>query len=105
MNGTVQPPALGTADGSPPIMQAGTEDVNDQTLSRNNKTTSEARESSTALNRQGSGEEPKSSGEDWKAGRAEWMIIIVIAIVSLMVALDATILVPVLPVSASRKRL
>ena len=37
--------------------------------------------------------------EDWKAGRSEWMIIIVMAVVSLMVALDATILVPVLPVS------
>ena len=35
----------------------------------------------------------------WKAGRSQWLIIIVIAIVSLMVALDATILVPVLPVS------
>lgn len=35
----------------------------------------------------------------WKAGRKEWMVIIVLAIVSLMVALDAIILVPVLPVS------
>ena len=35
---------------------------------------------------------------EWKAGKEEWMIILVIAIVSLMVALDATILVPVLPV-------
>ena len=35
---------------------------------------------------------------EWRAGRSEWMIIIVLAIVSLMVALDATILVPVLPV-------
>ncbi|KAI4114346.1 MAG: hypothetical protein LQ345_004852 [Seirophora villosa] len=33
----------------------------------------------------------------WKAGRKEWMIIIVLAIVSLMVALNATVLVPVLP--------
>ena len=40
------------------------------------------------------------SEQEWKAGRREWMIIIVLAIVSLMVALDATILVPVLPVSA-----
>ena len=38
---------------------------------------------------------------EWKAGKEEWMIILVIAIVSLMVALDATILVPVLPVGAS----
>ena len=39
---------------------------------------------------------------EWKAGKEEWMIILVIAIVSLMVALDATILVPVLPVGASQ---
>lgn len=38
---------------------------------------------------------------EWKAGREEWLIIAVIAIVSLMVALDATILVPVLPAIAS----
>ncbi|KAI9784712.1 MAG: hypothetical protein M1835_003515 [Candelina submexicana] len=37
------------------------------------------------------------SEQAWKAGRKEWMIIIVLAIISLMVALDATILVPVLP--------
>ncbi len=41
-----------------------------------------------------------ASDPEWKAGRDEWMIIVVLAIVSLMVALDATILVPVLPVSA-----
>lgn len=35
---------------------------------------------------------------EWKAGKEEWMIILVIAVVSLMVALDATILVSVLPV-------
>ena len=34
----------------------------------------------------------------WKVSKHEWTIIIVIAIVSLMVALDATILVTVLPV-------
>ena len=38
---------------------------------------------------------------EWKAGKEEWMIVLVIAIVSLMVALDATILVTVLPVGAS----
>ncbi|KAB2570574.1 Efflux pump FUS6 [Lasiodiplodia theobromae] len=37
------------------------------------------------------------SGDDWKAGRAEWMIIIVLAFVSLMVSIDATILVTALP--------
>lgn len=36
---------------------------------------------------------------DWKAGRQEWLIMIVLLIVSLMASIDATILVPVLPVS------
>lgn len=40
-----------------------------------------------------------ASDPEWRAGRNEWMVIIVVAFVSLMVALDATILVPVLPVS------
>lgn len=35
----------------------------------------------------------------WQAGRQEWLIVICLAIVSLMVALDATIVIPVLPVS------
>lgn len=35
---------------------------------------------------------------DWKVGKEEWAIVIVLAIVSLMVALDATILVTALPV-------
>ena len=100
MDANIKPSTLGTGDALPPIMQASTENTNDQTLSGTEKKTSETRESSTSLNRQGSVKEPNTSGEDWKAGRAEWMIIIVIAIVSLMVALDATILVPVLPVSA-----
>lgn len=38
---------------------------------------------------------------DWKAGKEEWAIIIVLAVVSLMVALDATILVTALPVSGN----
>lgn len=37
---------------------------------------------------------------EWKAGKEEWMIILVIAFVGLMVALDATILVSALPVGA-----
>lgn len=45
-------------------------------------------------------QESTASDQEWKAGRNEWMIIIVLAVISLMVALDATILVPVLPVSA-----
>ena len=35
----------------------------------------------------------------WKAGKREWLIIATLVIISLMAALDATILVPVLPVS------
>ncbi|KAI4212375.1 MAG: hypothetical protein LQ351_004945 [Letrouitia transgressa] len=35
----------------------------------------------------------------WKAGRQEWLILAVLVIISLMAALDATVLVPVLPVS------
>ena len=38
---------------------------------------------------------------DWKAGKKEWAIVIVLAIVSLMIALDATILVTALPVRVS----
>ena len=44
-------------------------------------------------------EKSKNPPREWKAGRGEWMIIIVLAIVSLMVALDATILVSALSVS------
>ncbi|KAL9040593.1 MAG: hypothetical protein Q9214_004426 [Letrouitia sp. 1 TL-2023] len=36
----------------------------------------------------------------WKAGRQEWLILTVLVIISLMAALDATVLVPVLPVSS-----
>lgn len=37
---------------------------------------------------------------EWKAGKGEWLIIVVLAIVSLMVAIDATILVTALPVGS-----
>jgi hypothetical protein len=37
--------------------------------------------------------------ENWKAGRQQLMILGCLAIVSLVVALDGTVLVPVLPVS------
>lgn len=37
--------------------------------------------------------------EDWKPGPKEYALMITLSIISLMVALDATILVPVLPVS------
>lgn len=35
---------------------------------------------------------------EWKPGRAEYAVMATISVISLMVALDATILVPVLPV-------
>jgi hypothetical protein len=35
---------------------------------------------------------------DWKPSKAEWLMIVCFMIVSLVVALDATILVPILPV-------
>ena len=38
---------------------------------------------------------------EWKAGRREWLVMITLMIVSLMTALDASILVPVLPVGVS----
>ncbi len=39
--------------------------------------------------------------DQWKPGKKEYAVMITLAIVSLMVALDATILVSVLPVSAN----
>ncbi len=59
----------------------------------------ETKSPSTHLPYQGHNQASAASDPEWKAGRDEWMVIIVLAIVSLMVALDATILVPVLPVS------
>ena len=55
-------------------------------------------EISTFLGSQDSQQDSIPQGE-WRAGKSEWMIIIVISIVSLIVGLDATILVPILPVS------
>lgn len=40
---------------------------------------------------------------NWKPGRQELMILICLAIVSVVVALDGTVLVPVLPVSRTVK--
>lgn len=40
-----------------------------------------------------------SEADVWKPGKQEWRIILCLCIVSLIVALDATILVPALPVS------
>lgn len=39
--------------------------------------------------------------EEWTAGKEEYGVMITMAVISLMVALDATILVSVLPVSSS----
>ena len=44
-------------------------------------------------------ENGNKSEEQWKPGKREWLVMITLAISSLTVALDATILVPVLPVS------
>jgi hypothetical protein len=41
--------------------------------------------------------------EPWKPLEQEYLVMLTISILSLMVALDATILVPVLPVSAKRQ--
>ena len=46
---------------------------------------------------------PEISKTEWKPGPGEWLILICLAIVSLVVALDATILVPVLPVCFFRR--
>lgn len=40
----------------------------------------------------------QSSDTEWKPGKQEYAVMVTIAVVSLMVALDATILVPVLSV-------
>jgi hypothetical protein len=37
---------------------------------------------------------------EWKPGKQEWAVMLTLALISLMVALDATILVSVLPVSS-----
>jgi hypothetical protein len=37
--------------------------------------------------------------EEWKPRRGEYLVMATLSVISLMVALDATILVPVLPVS------
>lgn len=77
-------------------------DMNDHAASPNRieKTLSATEGPSTQLAGQTSPQRSQELNQEWRAGKYEWMIIIVLAIVSLMVALDATILVPVLPVSA-----
>jgi len=44
---------------------------------------------------------PTTPEIEWKAGKQEWLIVICLATVSLMVALDATIIVTPLPVRVS----
>jgi ABC-type cobalt transport system substrate-binding protein len=39
---------------------------------------------------------------EWKPGRGEYAVMLTLAVISLMVSLDATILVPALPVSDAR---
>lgn len=41
----------------------------------------------------------ENPAEEWKAGRQEWLIMITLVVISLMAAIDATILVTALPVS------
>jgi len=47
------------------------------------------------------GDEKASSQKEWKPTKKEMVIMITLAFISMMVALDATILVTVLPVSPS----
>jgi hypothetical protein len=51
----------------------------------------------------GSKDDPLSADPfaEWKPSKAEWLMISCFMIVSLVVALDATILVPILPVGCS----
>ncbi|KAF2144354.1 uncharacterized protein K452DRAFT_295815 [Aplosporella prunicola CBS 121167] len=53
--------------------------------------------SSNSTDKQTEGNATSQDAPEWKAGKAEWTIIIVLAFVSLMVSIDATILVPALP--------
>ncbi|KAB5583489.1 major facilitator superfamily transporter [Coniochaeta sp. 2T2.1] len=46
------------------------------------------------------GQTARKDGSEWKPGKQEYAVMITISVVSLMVALDATILVPVLPTLA-----
>lgn len=40
------------------------------------------------------------SPQEWKPQAREWLVMITLALISLMVALDATILVPIIPVQS-----
>jgi len=54
-------------------------------------------ESTPAISENGK-EIEETEGNAWKPGTGEWLIILCLCVVSLVVALDATILVPALPV-------
>ncbi|RMZ90372.1 hypothetical protein DV736_g2412, partial [Chaetothyriales sp. CBS 134916] len=45
-------------------------------------------------------QEPPEDPKSWKAGRSEWLVMVTMAVCCLTVALDSTILVPVLPTLA-----
>jgi hypothetical protein len=55
----------------------------------------------TSIDLEAKGEEPALVIQMWTPTKNEWLIMISLAFISLMVALDATILVTVLPVSPS----
>lgn len=42
----------------------------------------------------------KQPRAEWKAGKQEWLVMVLLLVVSLLASIDATILVPVLPVSS-----
>lgn len=52
----------------------------------------------TPTNLEGQDGRKQDNESEWRPGKQEYAVMITIAVVSLMVALDATILVPVLPV-------
>lgn len=45
-------------------------------------------------------EEDAETAREWKAGRDEWLIVVCLCVVNACVALDATVVVPVLPTIA-----
>lgn len=48
--------------------------------------------------------EEEASSQPWKAGQREWLIVCCLCIVNACVALDATIIVPPLPVSLHHRK-
>jgi hypothetical protein len=61
-----------------------------------------AQQTITEIDVEAKGEQPALAMEAWTPTKNEWLIMISLAFISLMVALDATILVTVLPVSLLR---